>query len=158
MAYRRRIQGGSLELIRRSIRLVVAGAAVFSAVAAVSWIAPPRVKIDTGVLEGLDSAGVMVFRGIPYAAPPGGELRGSPPQNPQPWPGVRPASQLGHNCVQHQPYSDIDPFKAGISEDCLYLNVHTNSLDTLAPRRPVLVWIHGGGFFAGFGGEERHNA
>jgi len=58
--------------------------------------------------------------------------------------------------MQHQPYSDIDPFNAGVSEDCLYLNVWTKSLDTRAPR-PVMVWIHGGGFFAGFGGEERHN-
>jgi para-nitrobenzyl esterase len=59
--------------------------------------------------------------------------------------------------VQHRPYDDINPFTAGVSEDCLFLNVWTNSLDTHAPRRPVMVWIHGGGFFAGFGGEERHN-
>jgi para-nitrobenzyl esterase len=58
--------------------------------------------------------------------------------------------------MQHQPYGDIDPFAAGVSEDCLFLNVWTNSLDNRAPR-PVMVWIHGGGFFAGFGGEERHN-
>jgi len=58
--------------------------------------------------------------------------------------------------MQHQPYGDIDPFAAGVSEDCLYLNVWTNSLDGRSPR-PVMVWIHGGGFFAGFGGEERHN-
>jgi len=117
------------------------------------------VTIDTGTLEGVvDSAtGVMVFRGIPYAAPPVGELRWRPPQPPTHWTGVRPASQLGHNCMQHQPYGDIDPFAAGVSEDCLNLNVWTSSLDANAPRRPVMVWIHGGGFFAGFGGEERHN-
>ena len=144
-------------MIRPPLRLIVVAGAIFSVLLGARHAAPPRVTIDTGILEGLDTAGVMVFRGIPYAAPPVGELRWRPPQPPNPWTGVRPASQLGHNCVQHRPYDDIDPFAAGVSEDCLNLNVWTNSLDTRAARRPVMVWIHGGGFFAGFGGEERHN-
>jgi para-nitrobenzyl esterase len=121
-------------------------------------VAPPRVSIDTGGLEGaVDSAsGVLVFRGIPYAAPPVGALRWRPPRPPQHWTGVHLAQQLGHNCMQGQPYNDIDPYTAGVSEDCLYLNVWTTSLGERA-RRPVMVWIHGGGFFAGFGGEDRHN-
>ena len=86
---------------------------------------PPRVMIDTGALEGIidSTSGVTVFRGIPYAAPPVGPLRWRPPQPAAHWTSVRPAAQLGHNCIQHQPYGDIDPFAAGISEDCLYLNV-----------------------------------
>ena len=148
-------------VITPALRLALIGTTAVGLLGA-ARAAAPRVTIDTGTLEGLDTAGVVVFRGIPYATPPVGELRWKPPQQAQPWAGVRPASALGHNCMQHQPYSDIDPFKAGISEDCLYLNVWTKAVPAsrVAPpasRRPVLVWIHGGGFWAGFGGEERHN-
>ena len=141
------------------LRFTLLGTAALATLLGAHRYAAPRVTIDTGTLEGVaDSAtGVMVFRGIPYAAPPVGELRWRPPQTAAHWSGIRDASKLGHNCVQHQPYDDIDPFTAGVSEDCLYLNVWTNPLDRRAPRRPVLVWIHGGGFWAGFGGEERHN-
>ena len=142
----------SLGMIRP---LAVAASAIVLLIGA-DRAASPRVTIDTGTLEGLDTAGVMVFRGIPYARPPVGPLRWRAPLPTRLWRGVRDAKQLGQNCIQHQPWPDIDPFKAGVSEDCLFLNVWTNSLDKRAAR-PVLVWIHGGGFWAGFGGEERHN-
>src|SRR3954467_3504779 len=141
-----------------NLRIPVLGAAIIATLLGAASAKLPRVTIDTGTLEGaVDSTtNVMVFRGIPYAAPPVGDLRWKPPRAPARWQGVRAARDLGHNCMQHQPYGDIDPFAAGVSEDCLYLNVWTKSLDNRAPR-PVMVWIHGGGFFAGFGGEERHN-
>lgn len=117
----------------------------------------PRVETLSGPIDGrVDTAsGVLVFRGIPYAAPPVGELRWRPPQSVERWTEPRSAAHLGKNCMQGQPFSDIDPFAAGVSEDCLYLNVWTASLD--GPPRPVMVWIHGGGYVAGFGGEERHD-
>jgi para-nitrobenzyl esterase len=140
------------------LRFLLGAVGLSALIAATPRAKAPRVTIATGVIEGaIDSAsGVLVFRGIPYAAPPVGPLRWQPPQPPRSWAGVRDAKVLGHNCIQHQPYADIDPFAAGISEDCLYLNVWTDSLDARA-KKPVMVWIHGGGFFAGFGGEERHN-
>src|SRR5256714_7306609 len=138
-------------------RSMLAGAVLFGLLP-LPRAEPPRVKIDTGPLQGVvdSAAGVLVFRGIPYGAPPVGELRWRAPQPAAKWSGVRDASKLGHNCMQHQPYDDIDPFVAGVSEDCLYLNVWTGSLKPKS-KRPVMVWIHGGGFWAGFGGEERHN-
>jgi para-nitrobenzyl esterase len=116
----------------------------------------PTVAIGDGALSGaVDSSGVLVFRGIPYAAPPVGDLRWRPPTPVAHWSGTRPANRLGRNCVQDRIYSDIDPFTAGISEDCLYLNVWTTDLDPAA-RKPVMVWIYGGGYNAGFGDEARH--
>jgi para-nitrobenzyl esterase len=124
----------------------------------------PRVTVDAGTLEGaVDSAsGVLVFRGVPYAAPPVGDLRWRAPRPVARWRGVRQATRPGRNCMQPRMYDDIDPFAAGVSEDCLTLTVWTTALGTAgagaAPRaRPVMVWIHGGGFRAGFGGEERHH-
>src|ERR1700716_1051833 len=115
------------------VRTAAIGAAVLTGLGAARVAAPPQVRIDTGILEGRDTAGVVVFRGIPYARPPVGPLRWRPPLPAQIWRGVRDAKQLGYNCIQHQPYSDIDPFAAGVSEDCLYLNVWTSSLGSRAP-------------------------
>jgi para-nitrobenzyl esterase len=109
----------------------------------------PRVRIDSGELIGVAANGVDAFKGIPYAAPPVGDLRWRAPRPPHPWTAPRSAEDYGHSCPQHSPPERVAPSSQGAttSEDCLTLNVWT----TLHSQRlmPVMVWIHGGGNNAG---------
>jgi para-nitrobenzyl esterase len=103
-----------------------------------------------GPVAGVTKDGVHVFRGIPYAAPPIGELRFVPPRPPERWDGTRDATQFSPAAPQLQSQIElIDMKDLKTSEDCLYLNVWTPSVDT--GRRPVMVWIHGGAFVGGAG-------
>jgi len=112
------------------------------------------VETTCGRLEGTYEAGVHIFRGIPFAAPPVGDRRFRPPQPPEPWRGVRSAAKFGDAAPQPEDFlgSLLGLDSSPTNESCLYLNVWTPRPD--GARRPVMVWIHGGAFVMGTGARE----
>ena len=105
-------------------------------------------KTETGVVSGAVKAGVLSFKGIPFAAPPVGPLRWRPPQPAAAWSGVRPATEYGHDCMQKPFPSDAAPLGTAPAEDCLVLNVWRPA-EASKKNLPVMVWIYGGGFVNG---------
>jgi para-nitrobenzyl esterase len=116
----------------------------------------PLVRVDGGELQGVVADGVASFKGIPFAAPPVGDLRWRPPQPAARWPGVRQAAEFGADCMQGRggPPPVAAPGAPPVrvpSEDCLFLNVWHPASATPGAKLPVMVWIHGGGFTGGSG-------
>ena len=124
----------------------------------------PVVKVEGGLLQGVPSEdpSVIVFKGIPYAAPPVGELRLQPPQDVIPWEGVRECSAF--SAIAPQPGNAPGTFygeefywmpQPEQSEDCLYLNVWApaKAVGKKGAALPVAMWIHGGAFVNGYGFE-----
>lgn len=148
--------------------LMLAGVAL-CIVARPSAMVPDHVRIETGTLAGAVGTTqpmVRVFKGIPYAAPPLGENRWRAPQPAAKWDGVRNADAFGAPCAAGAPFGGrgggrgargeapgaaAPPREPARSEDCLYLNVWT-SASSANDKRPVMLWIYGGGFTGGSGG------
>lgn len=119
---------------------------------------PLVVKTDKGKLRGAltEDGKVRAFKGIPYAAPPVGQLRWQAPQPAAKWKGVRDATTFGSRCMQAPIYEDMVFRDPGPSEDCLTLNVWTPA-NAKKSALPVMVWIYGGGYQAGGTSEPRQD-
>jgi len=109
------------------------------------------VRTDFGPVRGTVTSEYRTFQGIPYAAPPVGELRWRPPQPPERWSTPRDATTPGSRCPQLA--SAELGFPGSVDEDCLYLNVITPRSARPGQLRPVMVWVHGGAFLWGAGSD-----
>jgi para-nitrobenzyl esterase len=160
----------------KRIGLLLLLSGVLALVARPSAMIPDQVRVETGMLAGgvgATQSMVRVFKGIPYAAPPLGENRWRAPQPAARWDGVRDATAFGSPCAAgaafggrgggnrggargaaapaQPPAAAAPPREPARSEDCLYLNVWT-SAKAANDKRPVMLWIYGGGFTGGSGG------
>ena len=123
-------------------------------------------RLEGTVIKTRGKVGIAAFLGVPFAKPPVGDLRWRDPEPPDRWSGTRPANSFGPACAQNlegqAPYLTrvakafdaplSQPRRIDYSEDCLYLNIFTDSTDRRA-KRPVMVWIHGGSFRYGTGAD-----
>ena len=118
-----------------------------------------KVKTEQGKVAGktINDGKVRAFLGLPYAAPPVGDLRWKAPQPPAKWKGERDATKFGAHCAQGRVFEDMVFQDAGPSEDCLFLNVYTPADAKTGAKLPVMFWIHGGGYSGGASSEPRHN-
>lgn len=109
---------------------------------------PTAIRTDAGMVSGTTGRDALIsgYKGIPFAAPPVGALRWRPPQPPEHWDGVRVADRFSPACAQ--PPTPRSQTRLAMSEDCLYLNVWSGAASSNA-KRPVMVWIFGGGFMLG---------
>lgn len=134
----------------------LAGLATFGASSSAATL-PQPVRVESGAVAGVPSAdaAVIAFKGIPYAAPPVGDLRWKPPLHAAKWEGVRKADRFDASCMQNlaeerKPWTYEFMAHGETSEDCLFLNIWTPAKSP-AQKLPVLVWLHGGGYTEGSG-------
>ncbi len=141
-------------------RLFVNSTLVFAAalLCASACLAADDVSVESGTLRGTTNAdkSVRIFKGVPFAAPPVGELRWKPPQAPVKWTSVRAADKFGSACLQTDVFGDIYFRENQPNEDCLSLVVWA-PMKAASKSLPVFVWFYGGGFVAGNSSEPRYD-
>ena len=149
----------NMQIARRflALGLISLGLISVTVTSVAVWAASaPQVKTKLGTVEGKDDGKVHAFLGIPYAAPPVGDLRWKAPAPAAKWTGVRKAAEFGSHCMQGKVFGDMVFHDPGGSEDCLTLNVWVPAKHAAA-KLPVMVWIYGGGFVAGTTSERRQD-
>jgi para-nitrobenzyl esterase len=137
------------EAMLRIAKILLIFAAFFSIARAEA--APGPVTVAGGAVQGVTDGNVIHYWGIPFAAPPVGDLRWRAPQPAKPWTGTLTADKFGHDCMQSaRPGGPLWPMREPApSEDCLYLNIWAPADAAPAAKLPVMVWIYGGGFQIG---------
>jgi para-nitrobenzyl esterase len=154
-----RIEGG----VVKKFSLLPAFLFVMTATQGLAAIQKP-VQVSGGLIQGIpgQDPAVTVYKGVPYAAPPVGDLRWKAPQPVKPWKGVRKADHFGDICMQNPlapgSFYQIEFYQTpqSMSEDCLSLNLWT-AASSAGEKRPVMVWIHGGGWVEGSGSLDSFN-
>ncbi|HEV8181137.1 MAG TPA: carboxylesterase family protein, partial [Candidatus Angelobacter sp.] len=146
--------------MRKCFSAVLAAIILLFSSAAFAAITDP-VRVEQGLLAGISSssADMRVYRGIPFAAPPVGDLRWKAPQPAAKWQGLLQAAEFSNACWQTPYPAAAAIYQAKLpplSEDCLYLNIWTPAKSS-KDRLPVMVWIHGGGFTRGYGGSRAYD-
>jgi para-nitrobenzyl esterase len=129
---------------------VVWASILFVGMAGCSGKLTPPVGTEQGLLRGVQEGGISVYKGIPFAQPPLGELRWRPPQPAKPWSGALEATTYRPRCTQAENDYPFATAADPVSEDCLYLNVWSPAQST-GSKLPVMMWIYGGSFLSGSG-------
>ncbi len=134
----------SSTVVVRALLLVV-----ISAASAITLAQSPNIPTESGAISGVSEGGLNIYKGIPFAAPPIGDLRWRPPVPLTPWTGTRTSDAFAPACMQTG-VSMPGEAPPAVNEDCLYLNIWTPAKETNAPEPlPVIVWIYGGGYING---------
>ena len=134
-------------MIRNKL-LVLLSVAVLFATAQSAQSQVTKATVTGGEVQGVVNGNVASFKGVPFAAPPTGELRWKAPQPVNPWNGVKKADTFAPGCIQDKGLAAMMGGPSSFSEDCLYLNVWTAAKGK-GEKLPVMVWIYGGGFALG---------